>query len=101
MIAAIAERYCARPACPTKDFPAHTRFAHVLGLAQDYGAQAALFLQQKLCDPHEGDYPELKRHLEANGIPTLFLEFDVTNPVGPFRTRIEAFLETLGEEDLF
>ncbi len=101
LIAAIAERYCARPACPTKDFPAHTRFAHVLGLAQDYGAQAAIFLQQKFCDPHEGDYPELKRHLEANGIPTLFLEFDVTNPVGPFRTRIEAFLETLGEEDLF
>ncbi len=100
-IAAIADRYCARPACPTKDFPLHTRFEHVLGLAREYDVQAAIFLQQKFCDPHEGDYPELKRYLEEHGIPTLFLEFDITNPIGPFRTRIEAFLETLAEEDLF
>jgi len=101
VIATIADRYCERPACPTKDYPAHTRFDHVLKLAQDYNAKAAVFLQQKFCDPHEGDYPDLKRHLEANGIPTLFLEFDITNPLGPFRIRIEAFLETLGEEELF
>ncbi|MBK6402546.1 MAG: benzoyl-CoA reductase, bzd-type, subunit N [Rhodocyclaceae bacterium] len=97
----IAERYCDRPACPTKDYPSHTRFDHVLNLAKDYNATAAIFLQQKFCDPHEGDYPDLKRHLESNGIPTLFLEFDITNPIGPFRIRIEAFLETLREDDLF
>ncbi|GAB4175598.1 MAG: phenyllactyl-CoA dehydratase subunit FldC [Rhodocyclaceae bacterium] len=100
-VKAIADRYCERPACPTKDYPAHTRFDHVLGLARDYNARAAIFLQQKFCDPHEGDYPDLKRHLEANGIPTLFLEFDITNPLGPFRIRVEAFLETLSEEELF
>ncbi|NMF88135.1 benzoyl-CoA reductase, bzd-type, subunit N [Aromatoleum petrolei] len=101
VIKAIADRYCDRPACPTKDYPAHTRFDHVLGLAKDYGVEGAIFLQQKFCDPHEGDYPDLKRHLEDNGIPTLFLEFDITNPIGPFRIRIEAFLETLSEEELF
>ncbi|SMB27511.1 C-subunit of benzoyl-CoA reductase [Sterolibacterium denitrificans] len=100
-LAAIADRYCARPACPTKDYPAHTRFAHVLDLAREYRVEAAIFLQQKFCDPHEGDYPGLKQHLENHGIPTLLLEFDITNPLGPFRTRIEAFLETLAEEDLF
>jgi benzoyl-CoA reductase subunit C len=100
-IKAIADRYCDRPACPTKDYPNHTRFDHVLGLAKEYNARAAIFLQQKFCDPHEGDYPDLKRHLEANGIPTLFLEFDITNPIGPFRIRIEAFLETMSEEELF
>lgn len=100
-IAAIADRYCARPACPTKDYPVHTRFAHVLALARDYDVQAAVFLQQKFCDPHEADYPELRRLLEDAGIPTLFLEFDITNPLGPLRTRIEAFLETLQEDDLF
>ena len=100
-IKAIADRYCDRPACPTKDYPDHTRYEHVLGLAKEYNARAAIFLQQKFCDPHEGDYPDLKRHLEANGVPTLFLEFDITNPIGPFRIRVEAFLETLTEEDLF
>ncbi|AKU14508.1 benzoyl CoA reductase subunit [Azoarcus sp. CIB] len=101
VVKAIADRYCDRPACPTKDYPAHTRFDHVLNLAKEYKVQAAVFLQQKFCDPHEGDYPDLKRHLEANGIPTLFLEFDITNPIGPFRIRIEAMLETLSEEELF
>ena len=100
-IKAIADRYCDRPACPTKDYPLHTRFDHVLKLARDYNARAAIFLQQKFCDPHEGDYPDLKKHLEDNGIPTLFLEFDITNPLGPFRVRVEAFLETLSEEELF
>ncbi|MDT3669156.1 MAG: benzoyl-CoA reductase, bzd-type, subunit N [Aromatoleum sp.] len=101
VIKAIADRYCDRPACPTKDYPTHTRYDHVLGMAKDFNVQGAIFLQQKFCDPHEGDYPDLKRHLEENGIPTLFLEFDITNPIGPFRIRIEAFLETLGEEELF
>ncbi|NMG55186.1 benzoyl-CoA reductase, bzd-type, subunit N [Aromatoleum aromaticum] len=101
VIDTIADRYCERPACPTKDYPAHTRFDHVLGLATEFNAKAAIFLQQKFCDPHEGDYPNLKRHLEENGIPTLFLEFDITNPIGPFRIRVEAFLETLREEELF
>ncbi len=100
-ILTISDRYCERPACPTKDYPAHTRFDHVLKLARDYNARAVVFLQQKFCDPHEGDYPDLKEHLEKNGIPTLFLEFDITNPIGPFRIRIEAFLETMSEEELF
>lgn len=101
VIATIADRYCERPACPTKDYPIHTRYDHVLKLARDYNARGAIFLQQKFCDPHEGDYPDLKAHLEANGIPTLFLEFDLTNPIGPFRIRVEAFLETLREDELF
>ena len=101
VIKAIADRYCDRPACPTKDYPVHTRFDHVLGLAKEFNARAAVFLQQKFCDPHEGDYPDLKQHLESNGIPTLFLEFDITNPIGPFRIRIEAFLETMSDEELF
>ncbi|MCK9283834.1 MAG: benzoyl-CoA reductase, bzd-type, subunit N [Rhodocyclaceae bacterium] len=101
VIATIADRYCERPACPTKDYPTHTRYEHVLKLAKDYNARGAIFLQQKFCDPHEGDYPDLKAHLEANDIPTLFLEFDMTNPIGPFRIRVEAFMETLREDELF
>jgi len=31
----------------------------------------------------------------------LFLEFDVTVPIGQFKVRVEAFLEMLHEDDLF
>jgi benzoyl-CoA reductase subunit C len=44
----------------------------------------------------------VRQFLEENGIPTYFLEFDVTTAIGPFAIRTEAFLETLeAEEDLF
>ncbi len=100
-MAAIANRYLDRPPCPVKDYPSHSRFAHVLNLAKDYRAQGAIIMQEKFCDPHEGDNPRLKKFLEENGIPTLSLEFDSTNPLGPFRIRVEAFLETIRGEELF
>jgi benzoyl-CoA reductase subunit C len=58
-------------------------------------------IQQKFCDPHELDTPAIRQALEEAGIKTLFLEFDVTVPIGQFKVRVEAFLEMLGEEDLF
>lgn len=100
-LAVIANRYLDRPPCPVKDYPSHSRFQHVLNLAKDYRAQGAIIMQEKFCDPHEGDNPRLKKYLEENGIPTLSLEFDSTNPLGPFRIRVEAFLETIRGEELF
>ncbi len=101
-LTAIARRYVERPACPSKDWPARNRIPHLVDLAREYGAQGAILVQQKFCDPHELDIPATKKALkEELDIPSLFLEFDVTVPVGQFKIRAEAFLETLREEDLF
>ncbi|MDP8205310.1 MAG: benzoyl-CoA reductase, bzd-type, subunit N [Candidatus Electryonea clarkiae] len=100
-IEAIAKRYVERPACPSKDHPVRTRFPHILKLAKDFDVQGVILIQQKFCDPHEADMVPLRKYLEENDIPCLFLEFDVTVPLGPFRIRVEAFLEMVGEEDLF
>jgi len=77
------------------------RFPHILKLAQDYGVQGAILVQQKFCDPHELDTPSLRRYLESNNVPCYFLEFEVTVPVGQFKIRVEAFLEQIEAEDLF
>jgi benzoyl-CoA reductase subunit C len=98
---AIAARYIARPACPTKDWPERRRPAHSVELAKGWDAQGAILVQQKFCDPHEADFPMQRQFLEDNGVKTLTLEFDVTVPVGQFKIRVEAFLEMLREEDLF
>jgi benzoyl-CoA reductase subunit C len=98
---AIARRYVERPACPSKDWPARTRIPHVLELARDYDVSGAILIQQKFCDPHELDIPALQKAFNEAGIKTLFLEFDVTVPLGQFRVRVEAFLEMLSDEDLF
>lgn len=99
--AALAARYVDRPACPSKDWPKRTRIPHVLSLARDWGVKGAILIQQKFCDPHELDIPALKKALEEQGILTLFLEFDVTVPLGQFRIRVEAFLEMLRQEEMF
>ncbi|MFX0084842.1 MAG: benzoyl-CoA reductase, bzd-type, subunit N [Candidatus Hodarchaeota archaeon] len=101
IMTAIAERYVKRVPCPSKDWPKRTRLDHILRLAKEYNVQGAILIQQKFCDPHELDTPIIKEKLEENGITTLFLEFDVTVPIGQFKTRVEAFLEIMREEDLF
>lgn len=97
----IARRYVLRPPCPSKDWGERTRIPYILELAKDYNVAGAILVQQKFCDPHELDTPAIKRALESNDVQTLSLELDVTVPVGQFKTRVEAFLEMLMEEDLF
>jgi len=98
---AIADRYIQRPACPAKDWEKRTRFDHILELAREWDVEGAVIIQQKFCDPHETDMVPLRAFLDDNDIPNLMLEFDATNPLGPFRIRVEAFLEMIGSEDLF
>jgi benzoyl-CoA reductase subunit C len=97
----IAERYVNRTPCPSKDWPKRTREQLAVKLAKEWNASGAIVIQQKFCDPHEIDIPAIRETLDKNGVKTLFLEFDVTVPIGQFRIRVEAFLEMLSEEDLF
>ena len=97
----IARRYVERPACPSKDWMDRSRINHILSLAKEFNVKGAIVIQQKFCDPHELDIPAIIKALNNNGIKTLFLEFDVTVPIGQFKIRVEAFLEMLQEEDLF
>ncbi len=97
----IANRYIDRPPCPTKDWEDRLRFPHILALAREFSVDGVILIQQKFCDPHECDMVPLKEYLNSNGYPTLFLEFDVTVPLGQMRIRVEAFLEMLGVEELF
>jgi benzoyl-CoA reductase subunit C len=100
-VLSIARRYINRTPCPSKDWPERLRFKRILEFASEFNVDGALLIQQKFCDPHECDMVALKEMLEQNGVKTLFLEFDVTVPLGPFRIRVDAFLETLGADDLF
>jgi len=99
---AIAARYVNRVPCPSKDWPELTRIQHAVSLAKEYSVKGALIIQNKFCDPHGVEIPPLKEALAQIGVQTYPLEFDVTVPWGQFRTRVEAFLETLtGLEELF
>jgi len=101
-LAAIATRYVNRVPCPSKDWPELTRIRHAVNLAKEFNVHGAIVMQNKFCDPHGIEIPPLREALDAIGVRTYPLEFDVTVPWGQFRTRVEAFLETLtGLEELF
>jgi benzoyl-CoA reductase subunit C len=101
LLESIAKRYCERPACPSKDWMDRSRIPHILNLAKDFNVKGAIVIQQKFCDPHELDIPAIIKALNGIDVKTLFLEFDVTVPIGQFKIRVEAFLEMLQEDDLF
>ena len=94
---AIANRYIDRVPCPGMDWPERKRFQQVLDLAKEWKVEGVITMQQKFCEPHEVDIPDLRKFLEDNGYPSCFLEFDITVPAGQFKTRVEAFLETMVE----
>ncbi|HLB13276.1 MAG TPA: 2-hydroxyacyl-CoA dehydratase [Dehalococcoidia bacterium] len=94
-LAAIADRYVDAPPCPTKELEERRRLDHMATLFKEFRAQGAILVNQKFCDPHQIDFPAIESFFEERGIPTLFLELDMTTPVGQFKTRVEAFLEMM------
>ncbi len=101
-LTAIAERYIRRIPCPTRDWsPDRKRFQKIISFVEDFSVQGVILVQQKFCDPHEIDIPALRDLLDKKGIKNYFLEFDITVPVGQFRVRVEAFLETFTSDELF
>jgi len=93
---ALARRYLERPPCPNKDVGRERRrLAHILNLAREWRVRGAVITQQKFCDPLGFEIPFIQAALREQGIPSLVLELDVVLPLGQFRTRIEAFLETI------
>ncbi len=98
---AIARRYIDRVPCPTKDWEERRRLPHIINLAKEWKVDGAVVIQQKFCDPHELDNTKIRQELDANDIPSIFLELDVTVPVGQFKVRMDAFVEMIGDDDLF
>ena len=95
-LSAIALRYLRGVRC-TEYSPMEPLFKHVLRTAKDYRVQGAIFLLEKYCDPYSLAYPDLRRALEEQRIPSLLIETgEIEMPLGQIRTRTQAFFEMIG-----
>ncbi len=97
--AALVDRYLQRPACPAKHDANRPRARRLLDLVRSSRAQGVVFVLPKFCDPHAFDYVPLAQALDGAGVPHLSIETDLTVPAGQLRTRLQAFLEMLGNGD--
>ena len=82
-----------------KDYMAdlESRFGYLKDISREWNADGAIFLLVRYCDPFAFEMPSLKDYFDSLGIPSTYIEYDYTEgSLAPLRTRIEAFLETIG-----
>jgi benzoyl-CoA reductase subunit C len=73
------------------------RFGYFKKIATDWKINGAILFLVRYCDPFAFEMPAVKDYLESIGIPSTYIEYDYTQGgLAPLRTRVEAFLETLG-----
>jgi bzd-type benzoyl-CoA reductase N subunit len=96
-IAGLAERYlgitCPRTYRPGK---ASQRFSYLGDFIREWNVQGVMLYTIRFCDTYQLDAPEMKDYIQSLGLPVLYLEDTyITSPVGQWKTRVEAFLETI------
>jgi benzoyl-CoA reductase/2-hydroxyglutaryl-CoA dehydratase subunit BcrC/BadD/HgdB len=74
-----------------------SRFGYLKGIIRDWKINGAIMLLVRYCDPFAFEMPSLKDYFDSIGIPSTYIEYDYTvGALAPMRTRVEAFLETIG-----
>lgn len=92
----MAERIAMQDGCAFLYDKDKTRGERINKMVKKYQADAVVICQMKFCDPEELDYPILKRELDSEGVPLLYLEIEQQmDTLEQLRTRIQSFSEML------
>jgi benzoyl-CoA reductase/2-hydroxyglutaryl-CoA dehydratase subunit BcrC/BadD/HgdB len=94
---ALARRYLGKLRC-ARMTGLNERLAEVKELVKTYAVDGVVYTSVKFCDQHLADAPYFVDKLKDEGVAVLFLENDYTwADSGQLRTRVEAFVEMLGD----
>jgi len=94
----LARGYLERVPCP-RMLAGRERFSHLLSLARESGARGIVYHALKFCDASLYEYPLFREYFAGAGIPVLYLETEYRDAgLEQARTRIQAYLELLGEQ---
>jgi benzoyl-CoA reductase subunit C len=96
-IRGLAERYL-RITCPRTYRPgkAAQRFNYLGRFIHEWKIHGVILYTLRFCDTYQLDAPEMQDYVQSLGLPILLLEDTyITSPIGQWKTRIEAFLETI------
>ena len=82
--------------CPTRVTTQVDWDRYLVDQSARSNANGVIVLMAKFCEPHMLYYPELRKALESNKIPSLLIETEHEgNPVETLRTRVETFVERI------
>lgn len=95
---ALAKRYLERPSCPRMvDHPRRQQF--LTDLARDFKVDGIIVQRMKYCDTWGGESAMMEWDLKKEGVATPYMVLEreyMMGAVGQMRTRVQAFLETIG-----
>jgi benzoyl-CoA reductase/2-hydroxyglutaryl-CoA dehydratase subunit BcrC/BadD/HgdB len=96
-LGAIAERYLEKTPCPRMFDAYPERFGRVVEVAREFGVQGIIIQAMKFCDCWGIEANVFVDNLRQEGFQVLRLEREYAlGGVGQLRTRIQAFLESMG-----
>jgi benzoyl-CoA reductase subunit C len=96
-ILALSERYLKRIPCPSQN-PLAERLEHIRYLVNKFKVQGVVTLATRFCDPILYDSVHIGNMLAKDEIPTIVIEYeDSTQEMGRIKSRIEAFIESIGD----
>jgi len=98
-IDALAERYLYNIPCPFMT-DLQKRLNRVMRIAREYSVHGLVYYNLKYCDIWRAEFKFIKDTLYKElSVPSLLIETDYSpTDVGTIRTKIEAFLEMIGEK---
>jgi benzoyl-CoA reductase subunit C len=74
-----------------------SRFGYLKGVVKQWNINGAILLLVRYCDPFAFEMPSLRDYFTSLAVPSTYIEYSYTfGGLAPLRTRVEAFLETIG-----
>ncbi|NLC77911.1 MAG: 2-hydroxyacyl-CoA dehydratase [Clostridia bacterium] len=92
----VARRHLTMPLCPCRHRRLEERSEYLQSQARERGVRGAILVVRKYCEPHAFDAVPVAKALQQQGIKALVLELEGADVGGQERTRLQAFLESLG-----
>ena len=83
--------------CPTKLYPGCDWVDYISAFVKAAKADGLVVLALKYCEAQLFDIPTLTTRLSKEGMPNIVLEMHHSGATEQIRTRLQAFLETIGE----
>ena len=98
-LSALADRYLKKPLCPAQA-PLLDRLDFINDMVEKFQIQGVVTFAEKFCDPISYDSVHIRNKLAEKGIPSLFIDYEnPTQEIGRIKTRLEAFIESIGDGD--
>ncbi|HUT55155.1 MAG TPA: 2-hydroxyacyl-CoA dehydratase family protein [bacterium] len=95
----LARLYLGNQICPRMFDEFHKRRDFIFSAVERARADGVVLVHNKFCDIHGVDNVQLRMALEKKGVPVLQLEkeYGARADLGRIRTRVQAFLERIGD----